>query len=109
MDELGQAYADGNSALLEWLTLAREPLSAAISTIENLFDPETIVLGGALPDALIDHLIGSIALAERSVANREIRQHPRLMRGRTGRMTATLGAAAMVIHQAMTPRIAVAQ
>ena len=33
--------------------------------------------------------------------------HPRLMRGASGRMTATLGAAALVLNQAFTPQIAV--
>ena len=61
-----------------------------------------------MPDALLDRLIGSVALPERSVANRADRARPRLIRGTSGRMTATMGAAALVINQAFTPVIAAA-
>ena len=106
--ELVQLYQAGNPALMAWLDRARLPLSVAITTIENLLDPETIILGGAMPDVLLDHLMGTITLPEVSVANRADRQNPRLIRGSSGRMTATLGAAALVINRAFTPTIAIA-
>lgn len=108
-DELAALHAKGDPALGEWLDRATEPLSAAIAMIENLFDPQAVILGGAMPDALLDHLIAWIALPDRSVSNRTDRTRPRLLRGASGRMTATLGAAALVINQAFTPMIAVAR
>ena len=108
-DDLARLHEQGNPALTAWLDRAAEPLSAAIAIVENLFDPEAVILGGAMPDALLDRLIGSVALPDRSVSNRAGRARPRLLRGASGRMTATLGAAALVINQAFTPSIAVAQ
>ncbi|MDV7144020.1 ROK family transcriptional regulator [Tropicimonas sp. TH_r6] len=105
-EDLVRLYDNKNEALLIWLQDAIEPLSAAVTIIENLFDPQSVILGGAMPDPILDHLLGSVRLSERSVASREHRSHPRLLRGASGRMTATLGAAALVLNKAFTPRIA---
>ncbi|MDX8354029.1 ROK family transcriptional regulator [Cognatiyoonia sp. IB215182] len=106
-DGLAEAYAARNAALMTWLdAAAAEPLSHAITIIENMFDPEAVILGGAMPDAIFDHLISSVTLAERSVSNRPGRTTDRLLRGASGRMTGTLGAGALVINRAFTPRIA---
>ena len=108
-DDLARLYTAGDPALNTWLQRAAEPLSAAIATVENMLDPQTIILGGAMPEPVLDHLINAVTLSDRSVSNRRDRARPRLVRGATGRMTATLGAAALVINQAFTPMIAVAQ
>lgn len=106
VDDLARLYRAGDRCLTGWLDRAVQPLSAAVATIENLFDPQTIILGGAMPDCILDHLIDTAQLAERSVSNRPNRTQPRLMRGASGRMTATLGAAALVVNHAFTPKIA---
>ncbi|MEM9582980.1 MAG: ROK family transcriptional regulator [Pseudomonadota bacterium] len=106
VEHLSQLYEARDPLLMAWLNRAIAPLSAAVSTLENLFDPQTIILGGAMPDNVLDHLIGSVRLAKRSVSNRQIRNEPRLKRGASGRMTATLGAAALVVNHALTPKIA---
>lgn len=107
-DELAEAYASKTPSLAAWLDTAVEPLSAAVAFIENIIDPETVILGGAMPNGILDRLIETTRLAERSVSARGDRSSPRLMRGSSGRMTATLGAAALVINQTFTPRIAAA-
>lgn len=95
-----------NPVLLEWIDQAAIHLSQALSILENIFDPETIILGGAIPDAVIDALIVRMNLPTGSVSNRTERSHPRLMRGSSGRYTAALGAAAMIIHKTTTPSMA---
>lgn len=105
-DGLAAAYAARSPTLMSWLDAAAEPLSHAITTIENMFDPDTVILGGAMPDTIFDHLIASVTLADRSVSNRPGRDIARLLRGRSGPMTGTLGAGALVLSRAFTPRIA---
>jgi predicted NBD/HSP70 family sugar kinase len=102
---LSQLLAVGDAGLAEWVDTAAEALSRAIGLLENLFDPQTVVLGGALPDALLDTLIARLALPPGSVARRVGRSHPRVMRGTSGRLTAALGGAALVIHDTVTPRL----
>ncbi|MEM0949706.1 MAG: ROK family transcriptional regulator [Pseudomonadota bacterium] len=107
-DSLGALFARREPALMSWLAAAAEPLSNAIAVIENMFDPETVILGGAMPDAILDHLIGSVTLTDRSVSNRPGRTTARLLHGASGSMTGTLGAGALVLNRAFTPRIAAA-
>lgn len=94
---------EANPHMLDWLDRAGGHLSQVIGTLENLYDPQTIILGGALPDKVIDALIERIELPVGSVSNRADRQIARLVRGFSGRQTAAIGGAAMVIHQTITP------
>lgn len=103
---LARVYEARAPALMAWLEAAEEALSHAIVVIENMLDPDTVILGGAMPDAVFDHFIGSARLAERSVSHRPNRTRARLLRGASGPMTGTLGAGALVIDRAFTPRIA---
>lgn len=97
--------AEGDAGLLDWLAQAARLLSPVIGTLENLFDPQTIVLGGALPDAILEALIARLELPAGSVARRAGRSRPRVLRGALGRMTGALGGAALVLHDTVTPRL----
>ncbi len=105
IDDLAAAVAARAAPVEDWLAAAAPALAEAVAIIENLFDPETVFLGGVLPDALIDLLIARIPLTAASLANRPGRSLPRLLRGAAGRRTAVLGAAALVIEGAFTPRL----
>ncbi len=104
-EDLDRLYRSDSKALLRWLEAAVEPLSAAITIVENLLDPQAIILGGAMPDSILDHFVQTIRPSDHSVSNRMDRKGPRILRGASGRMTATLGGAALVINQAFTPQI----
>ncbi|MFK7942076.1 MAG: ROK family protein [Paracoccaceae bacterium] len=106
--DLQHLFERANPTLLAWLDRAQAPLSVAVATVENLLDPQAIILGGAMPDGILDYLIEGVGLQVKSVSNRVDRTVPRLIRGSSGRMTATLGAAALVINQAFTPTISLA-
>ncbi|MEP0942910.1 MAG: ROK family transcriptional regulator [Rhizobiaceae bacterium] len=103
IDEL---YSSADPKFMTWLDAGVAALAQAVGLIENLFDPETIILGGAMPESVIDHLIEHTALPDLSVSNRSDRLHPRLRRGMCGRMTATLGAASLILNRAFTPQTA---
>lgn len=107
VDAIERLYEQKNSQIEQWLSSAAPALSHAIHVIENLFDPETVVLGGALPDCLLKALIDRLTLSDQSVTNRNNRQHPRIMQGRSGRITAALGGAALIINKTFTPQITV--
>ncbi|MCF6302365.1 MAG: ROK family transcriptional regulator [Devosiaceae bacterium] len=96
-----------NPAMLEWVEVAALHLSQAIGMVENLFDPETVILGGAIADVVIDALIAKLDLPTGSIANRPARIYPRVMRGSSGRLTAAIGGAAMIIHRTITPTVTV--
>ncbi|MBY5934989.1 ROK family protein [Tateyamaria omphalii] len=91
-------------ALMRWLETACDALGQAVGVIENLFDPQTVILGGAMPASILDHLANNTPLPELSVSNRPDAIHPRLQCGTSGRMTATFGAAALILNRAFTPQ-----
>ncbi len=106
-EDLEALHAQSCPQLIDWIRATAVPLGNAVAIIENLFDPEVVILGGAMPEPILDQMIAVAALPERSVANRANRLQPRLIRGGSGRMTATLGAATLVISHTFTPQIAV--
>ncbi len=104
--DLEKLFQEGDPDLTDWLKKAAPPLSQAIGMIENLFDPEAVIIGGAMPDRLLDHLIDRLVLPSGSVARRPGRHVKRVLRGASGRMAAALGGASLIIHDTFTPRIA---
>lgn len=101
---LSKLFTDKDASLLQWLDTASEALGHAMQIIENLFDPKTIILGGAMPSGVLNHLVKNVSLPELSVSNRFDRQLPRLKTGASSRLTATLGAAALILNQTYTPQ-----
>lgn len=95
----------GDPRLLAWLNMAAAALGRAIGMLENLLDPESVVLAGALPDAVLNDLIARLDLPPGSVARRSTRSAPRVQRGTSGLLTAALAGAALVIHDVVTPRL----
>lgn len=105
VDTLAALDAAGDPVIDDWIAQAAPALGHAVHVIENFFDPETIILGGALPQGIVDRLIADIPLPEASVSNRGDRAWPRLMRGACGRLTATLGAASLILDRAFSPQL----
>lgn len=97
-------HQEGDPLLTGWIAEAAAHLSTMIGFLENILDPQTVILGGMLPDSVIDALIAGLRLGP-SVANRQDRSEPRVTRGQTGQLTAALGAAALPFFNAMTPRL----
>jgi len=102
-NSLSALHTARDARLLRWIEGAAAPLAHAIHTIENLFDPQTVILGGAMPPNIVDHLISQMDLSDRSVSNRADNPLPRVQRGTCSRFTATLGAAALVLNRIFTP------
>ena len=105
VDDLAHQQILRPPAYVNWLGEASSALGHAVQVLENLFDPETILLAGAMPGSILEELVAEISLSEHSVANRSDRPHPRLIAAGAGRMTATLGAAALVVNTALSPRL----
>ena len=90
-------------ATAAWLSEAAPAVALAVRWIENLCDPQTLVLGGAMPAPLMERLIAAIDLPRLSVAERPDRALPRLALGRCGPTVAAEGAAAIVLDAADAP------
>lgn len=100
-------WQDQDPRLLNWIDTAAGHLSHVVSMVENLFDPESIILSGQLPAPVLQALIDAAQLRP-SVAARPARTLPRLQPGHAGIFTAALGAAALPFYDAMSPQDGVA-
>ncbi|MCP4382340.1 MAG: ROK family transcriptional regulator, partial [Hyphomicrobiales bacterium] len=56
LDAGAQSGTDPDETLDRWIQQASEALSVGIAGIENLFDPQMVVVGGAAPVTLLDRL-----------------------------------------------------
>lgn len=87
-----------------WIAEAAPLLRSAIVTIENLFDPATIILGGSAEDALLTRLIAAAEPLAHSVSERSGRKAPRITRSKDGGNAVLRGAAALAVAGVLSPR-----
>lgn len=106
IDTLGALARADHPIVRQWITDAAGPLARAVHVVETLFDPETVILGGAMPEEILRDLVQAAELPASSISNRTDRTVPRLICGRTGRLVAAGGAAALVLNRLFTPRFA---
>ena len=90
--------------LTSWVQGAATQLRYAIQIVESLFDPETVVLGGQLPQPLMTRLVQLVEPLLPSVADRSSRSLPRLTFGSADLWTVALGAAIQPIHRTFDPQ-----
>ncbi len=92
-----------NQSDAEWVAEMTPVFQRAIITIENLFDPETIVLGGLGPTALLERLAAIADDLPVSVSARQDRTMPRVIAS-ADRQSILRGAAALAVSGVLSPR-----
>jgi predicted NBD/HSP70 family sugar kinase len=94
----------GGVGLDGWIAEAGPLLRAAIATIENLYDPETIIIGGLAGELLLTRLLAAAEPLAHSVAERRGRTTPRITRSGGGPNAVLRGAAALAVAGVLSPR-----
>ena len=100
-DQLNELTA-GHPAVAEWIESGCEPLRNELNALENLFDPETIMLGGDAPGWLIDAFIDQLQPLHPSISRVE-RQLPRLMKADLGSDAVIRGSAILPLLGRLNP------
>ncbi len=106
---LEELLARGDSRIEAWIATAAEPLRQAINVLELALDPETVVLGGFMPPAIIERLAAQLEPLPMSVSTIGERAVPRVVIGAAGKDTSVLGAAALPIFSETNPQFDVLQ
>jgi predicted NBD/HSP70 family sugar kinase len=88
----------------DWIEHIAPIFRNAIATIENLFDPRTVVLGGLAPEGLLRRLAALAEGLPNSVSARRGRETPRLSVARGGEHSVLRGAAALAVSGVLSPR-----
>ncbi len=86
-----------------WLQEIAPIFRSAIVTIENLFDPEMIVLGGLAPVSLRQQLLGLTVELPNSLASRNDRGAPRVVLSRCDPDAVLRGAASLAVSRVFSP------
>ncbi len=98
----GRSVENVRSRLIEkWLDAAAEALSIALVGIENLFDPQTVILGGSAPIEILNGLFHRLGNLRPSI--RVGRPGERIRVSSLREKSAAVGAAALPIFAATNP------
>lgn len=108
VEDIQKLHDAGDQTLLSWIAMAADYLAPTVAMLENIFDPETVIFGGGLPDSVLEAVIAALDPLPVSVATRQQRSLPRVMRGQTGQLTAALGAAALPLLDTVSPHLSIA-
>lgn len=92
-----------NDGISTWLDEAAPALRQAINILESMLDPQTILISGFLPEAILTQLVARIEPLSRSVSSRADRQYPRVQLGSAGPDAVAVGAAALMILAEISP------
>ncbi|MGF0539939.1 ROK family transcriptional regulator [Agrobacterium sp. ES01] len=98
------AYRRRGLSEVAWVAEVAPMFRHAIRTVENLFDPQTVVLGGLAPQSLIEQLTTLATGLDNSVSARANRTSPRVIAARDCQHSALRGAAALAVYGVMSPR-----
>lgn len=86
-----------------WLAEVAPIFRAAIVTIENLYEPETIVLGGHAPEPLVTRILELAEDLPPSLGARSDRVVPRIVPSRSGTDATIRGAASLAMSRVFAP------
>jgi predicted NBD/HSP70 family sugar kinase len=99
-----EALRRWNGSEAEWVAEIGPIFHNAIAIVENLFDPETVILGGLASPELLERLAGSPVAFHNSVSARTDRTIPRVLVARGGQHAVLRGAAALAVSGVLSPR-----
>ncbi|RWQ20872.1 ROK family transcriptional regulator [Mesorhizobium sp.] len=99
-----EALRRRNISDADWVDEVGPIFRNAITIVENLFDPETIILGGLASTDLLERLAGSVAKLANSISARNDRTEPRVTVARGGQHAVLRGAAALAVSGVLSPR-----
>ncbi|TIN31712.1 MAG: ROK family transcriptional regulator [Mesorhizobium sp.] len=99
-----EALRRWNGSEADWVAEVGPIFHNAVAIIENLFDPETVILGGLASPDLLERLAGSSGGLHNSVSARKDRTTPRILVARGGQHSVLRGAAALAVSGVLSPR-----
>ncbi len=103
-DHVEELLNQGDEKLLEWCEEAAGHLRNAICIVENLLDPEAIVIGGSAPSGLVSYILSLAQPLHRSVRGGVGVPENRILLSECQDDSSILGAAVLPIYKMLSPR-----
>lgn len=101
--DLAAPFADGSPVVYKWLDTVAQQLAPLLVSIEYLFDPGLLVLGGRLPDSLIEALIDRLQDRLQKLRTGARPDVARLRQASSGEDAAAMGVATLHIYDLFAP------
>lgn len=101
---LARILVGQDPALIEWCREAAVHLRNAVCMIENLLDPETIVIGGSAPKSFLEYLVSLAMPLHGSVRGGPNAPGNRILLSERDEDSSILGAAVLPIYEMLSPR-----
>jgi predicted NBD/HSP70 family sugar kinase len=89
----------------QWLEDAAEVLRRAVHTIEQLADPDCVIVGGYMPSPILNAVIAKAQPLYPSIRQRGRGSGTRVLLGSTGRDVGVLSAAALPLYSQLDPAL----
>ena len=102
MVEFATRFGPDDPEIEAWIAEAVEPLRNGLNAVENLFDPQSIMIGGNAPGWLIDTFMARVEPLLPSVGRVE-RTLPRIMKSALGADAVARGAAVLPLLATLNP------
>ncbi len=106
---IAQLERDTDPVLQNWCRQAADRLRDAVCIIENMLDPQTIVIGGSAPKALVERLVSLAQPLHHSVRGGVAAPTERIVLSERQEDSLILGAAVLPIYDLLAPRLEVLQ
>lgn len=103
-DRILELLEQGDEKLIAWCEEAAGHLANVICIIENMLDPESIVIGGSAPRELVAHILGKAMPLHRSVRGGVGDAEQRILLSERQDDSSILGAAVLPIYKMLSPR-----
>jgi predicted NBD/HSP70 family sugar kinase len=105
LDQFCARIADPDAKAQLWLDNAAEVFRRAVHTIEQLLDPNSIIVGGYMPKPVLEAVIAAAEPLYPSIRQRGGGGGPRVLLGSVGRDVGVLSAAALPLYSHMDPAL----
>jgi len=97
---LVEAYEARDVRLMNWIDVAASHLSTAVVILENIFDPQAVLLGGIIAEPVLDAIVQRMLPLPRTVSSQHTAESPRIVRSGTGPKVPAMGAASLALFDA---------
>jgi predicted NBD/HSP70 family sugar kinase len=102
MAQFASRFGPSDPEIADWIAAGIEPLRNGLNAVENLFDPQSIMIGGTAPDWLIDTFMARVEPLLPSVGRVE-RTLPRIIKSGLGVDAVARGAAVLPLLATLNP------
>lgn len=102
--DLKELYLSKNAQFMDWVELAKDILAPAFLAVENLLDPEVIILGGRLPEEILEDFRNGLSDRLDSMRIVEKTTGPKFLTATAGEDAAALGAATLPMFDLYAPQ-----